>query len=568
MLKNLAVRTKILVLSAVMLCITCLVAAVGFYYIGASKDSLDEMYSSNLMATQYLNDANNQYRVIDENVVFLMLGGQGTDRSILRGDILSRLTAIRGDSDKLKETLPNPKAQELLKELDGHVEQAIAAVKATENLTESPADRVKSYENLMRVKSLAMDLDAITPENVMEGKVLFDVTNRDYAVAVKIFLGIIFLGLIFAVVAATIVARNISEPLSRSIEEFNAMAEGDLTKDLPEELKARRDEIGAMVTALAKMQHGLRDILQSVRAEAQKNVAIVEQVQGNLATLNDHTQDMSATSEEMAAGTEETAASTANIQNLSDHVNAEIHHTAEEAQKSVAYAEEINERVNTIKENTDKAAHAAKDLYDNTRESLESAIESAKVVTSIAELTEEIAAIAEQTNLLALNAAIEAARAGEAGRGFSVVADEVRKLAEQSNGTADNIKQLTGKVTGAVDELSKNAFAILQFIDNSVSKDYGTMQTTADQYLKDTAYFQEFARQSSASALSLSDSVQNMSQAMDEIAKATHEGAVGNTNIAEKVASMADNAHEILDRMKESEDGAHRLMEQVDRFKL
>ena len=59
-----------------------------------------------------------------------------------------------------------------------------------------------------------------------------------------------------------------------------------------------------------------------------------------------------------------------------------------------------------------------------------------------------------------------------------------------------------------------------------------------------------------------------MTQAMEDIAKATHEGAVGNTSIAEKVSLMAENAHEILNKMNESEESAKRLMEQVERFKI
>lgn len=568
MLENLSVRVKILFLTAVMLVITCLVAFTGFYFLGKSKDSMDAMYNSNLMATQFLNDANNHFRMIDVDVAYMLLGGNGMDQGVLREDILSRLDSIRGNADKLKEISRSERSQQILSNLYEHIDQAAAAVKATENLGSSPEDKIRIYENLTGVKAISGDLSAITPENVVQGKVLFEANNRGYDTSIKVFLGIILLGLVFGIGAAIFIARDIAGPLKRSIGALDAVAAGDLTREIPGELMDRRDEIGAMVQALGKMQQGLQGILKSVREEAQRNVEIVEKVQGNLEILNEHTQDMSATSEEMAAGTEETAASTVNMQTLSDHVNEEIRHTAEEARKSVDYAEEINSRVTVIKADTDAASKAAEELYGNTKESLESAIESAKVVSDIEQLTGEITAIAEQTNLLALNAAIEAARAGEAGRGFSVVADEVRKLAEQSQSTADNIKQLTGKVMGAVEELSKSAFAILRFIDSSVSKDYETMAQTADQYMKDTAYFREFAQDSNRRAKELTDAIQTMSQSMDEIAKATHEGAVGNTNIAEKVASMAENAHEILDKMKESENGAHRLMEQVERFKL
>ena len=72
MMENLSVRTKILVLSVIMLVITCIVAGVGIFSNQKSKQSLDDMYNYNLMTTQYLNDANNQLRSIDVDVAYLL----------------------------------------------------------------------------------------------------------------------------------------------------------------------------------------------------------------------------------------------------------------------------------------------------------------------------------------------------------------------------------------------------------------------------------------------------------------------------------------------------------------
>ena len=55
---------------------------------------------------------------------------------------------------------------------------------------------------------------------------------------------------------------------------------------------------------------------------------------------------------------------------------------------------------------------------------------------------------------------------------------------------------------------------------------------------------------------------------MEEIAKATHEGAVGNTTVAEKVTDVAQKANDILEMMNASMEGAENLKKQVAKFKV
>ena len=77
MLHKLSVRAKILYFSVVMIAIICAVAIVGVAFNSRAKDSIDEMYRSNLMATQYINDANGHFRYIDVDIVYILLGGNG-----------------------------------------------------------------------------------------------------------------------------------------------------------------------------------------------------------------------------------------------------------------------------------------------------------------------------------------------------------------------------------------------------------------------------------------------------------------------------------------------------------
>ena len=568
-MKNLSVRIKVLLLAAIMLVITCIVAAVGIFSNHQSKQAVDDMYNYNLMTTQYLNDATTQMRFIESDINYLLLTTYPQEnKKILFEDMTGRTKSILADMDKIKEIDRSERAQKALDALAQDTDAFLAGIEASAGLTDSAEDRAKLLQNLDKAKAINAGLSELTPDNVQQGKQLFVQINSVYDRTIKIFLAILFAGLIIGVVVARGIARGIAGPLGESVELLDAVADGDLTREVPQELAERRDEIGTMIAALDKMQQSLRSFLHDVRTEAEQSAAMVEEVQGLVGELNDGAQDMSAATEEMAAGMEETAASTSNLQHLSDTVSQSILASAEDAKKSESYTNEVAARASELKKKMDAAQASAQSVYSSTKSSVEQAIEAAKVVDHIEALTNDITEIAEQTNLLALNAAIEAARAGEAGRGFSVVAEEVRKLAEQSQQTAEKIQSLTGRVTGSVQDLSQGAFGLLQFMEQNVSKDYELINKTADQYRDDADYLRDFARKSNASSQELAGDVETMNNAMGEIAKATQEEATGNTTVAEKVTQVAEKANAILAKVHASQEGADKLKAQVERFKV
>lgn len=568
-MENLAVRVKILILAGIMLLITVMIAAAGMYSNSQSKQEIDNMYNYNLTATQYLDHASTQLRGINVNAAYIMQQDFSIDnRNFILDDITNKLDSIKGDIEKVKEIDRGEKAQAMIEHLNINLEEVIKNVNDCKSLGNTPEDRIKIYQKLSTIASISADLTNLTPDNVLQGKLLFQEASANYDMTIKIFAAIILLGLMIGVGAAMVIAKNIAEPLQKSVHNLEAVANGDLTQDVPVEMTHRNDEVGDMVRALQKMQESLHDVLQNVSNEAENSIEMVNEVQALVGELNDSAQDMSAVTEEMAAGMEETAASTVNMQELSDKIREQVRESASEAHKSEDYTDEISARANSLKRTMEQSSNEAQRIYSNTKSSLEEAIESVKVVDNITTLTQAITNIAEQTNLLALNAAIEAARAGEHGRGFAVVADEVRKLAEQSHETAEKIQELTGKVTSSVQNLSNGAFGLLEFMDENVNKDYEMINKMAIQYRDDASHLREFAVKSNTASKSLTESIEVMNNAMEEIARATHEGAVGNTTVAEKVTDVAAKANDILEKMNVSQQGADNLKQQLSRFKL
>ena len=563
-MKDYAVRTKVFILSVFLLAAILVVAVVGIYSNDQAKQSLDDMYHHNLMSTQYLNDANTRLRKISVNVPYILQEGITADnRKILVDDVLGNLNALHHDMEELKKIDTSERAQATIAELEKNLTVATDKVGAVNNMGTTTEDRVAIFDNLASLTVISSNMAVLTPDNVFQGKQLFEANNARYDRTVYSFAIIIVIAVAFGILVSRRIADNISDPLASSIGHLSAVASGDLSREIPRELSDRADEIGTVVKALGKMQ----GFMKQVHEEAEQTDAMVAELEEMLHGLNNDTQDMSAVTEEMSAGMEETAASTSSVQHLSGELNDGIKGAADAARESEEYTREVAQRAADLQTTMEQSRLNTRQIYGSTKDSVAEAIESSKVVDQIGQLTLEISEIAEQTNLLALNASIEAARAGEQGRGFAVVAGEVGKLAEQSRGTAEKIKGLTGQVTGSVQALSDGTHRLLTFIDENIRGDYDLMDKTAVQYKADAEFFRKTAEATTSRSQELLGSVSEMNAAMEGIRNATHEGAEGNTRIAERVVSMAAEYENILAKIQTFKEGTARLKNLVAAFK-
>lgn len=376
---------------------------------------------------------------------------------------------------------------------------------------------------------------------------------------------------IASLAAAYFISSSISKPIIGMTDLVGKMSELDLAFEESDKVKAaagRNDEIGRITKSILHLKDEFRKIITRVREESNSVGGSVNKVKEYIYRLNNDIQEVSATTEQLSAGMEETAASTEEMNATTSEIEDAVESIAEKASNGAATAMDINNRASRIKNSFLASKKNAADIFDQTSERLQKALEESKSVNNISIFSDTIMQIAAQTNLLALNAAIEAARAGENGKGFSVVAEEIRKLAEESKVAVMQIQKETKTVLDSVKNLSDSANDLLTFVSEDVNRDYDTMLESAEQYSSDANTVGELVSDLSATSEELLASIHNMMQAINEITNATNEGASGTTNIAQKASEVVVTSDKVLRQADLSRESADRLLEVVSKFKV
>jgi len=298
----------------------------------------------------------------------------------------------------------------------------------------------------------------------------------------------------------------------------------------------------------------------------------IQSISEQLETLHETSADTSSAMFEIDRSVREVAQAAENLQSLVDdtasaigqvtvsmgEVLKRVENLEALAEESVASLHVIDDSVRLVQENTQQTHKLAEQVTELASKGVSSVRQTITGINEIKDVTGEaesiinrlggqmdavgkiltvIGDVAEQTNLLALNAAIIAAAAGEHGKGFAVVADEIKELADR---TSTSTKEISGLIRGVQSD-SRLAIDAVQRGSGSVRKGV------------------ELANRADRALQQILESVRQVTQMANSIAKSIGEHSSMTQSIAKSMNQMSEMVHLIKRAVSEQSAGGSRI---------
>lgn len=572
MLKNLKVRSKILILSISLAFMALIIGGVGILQILEADEKLQQMYDENIVSITSLKDSIIEEEKMENSIQKIIINRNNYNEQILqRNKYLESKKAFEENIEVFKSAIVNEDIRKAIIQLEVRLttfrEGQNEVIELALNGKVEDAEYKLNELNINFGQSIKYTINQLAEQNdTLANNIKVENKNSVYKL-LNIMIGTM---MAFVILGATLsygIISDITKPLRYSLKEMERIADGDFTVIENKKVKIRKDELGTILSYLNRIRTSLGNLVVSIKNESLNTENSVEKIKNNIYELNGSLETISATSEELTAVMEETSASAQEIDYSIKKIEESVENIARKSKEGSNIASEISSRAITNRNNVNNGLENTNKIMKDSKDALEKAISQTKVITKIYELSEVIISITEQTNLLALNASIEAARAGEAGRGFAVVADEIRTLAEASKESVIKIKDTGEEISTAVEYLINSSTNLMEFMDKDLQKEFKTMIGVTETYKNDGTLIDGIVKEFDNISRELLLSIKEIADIINSVSLATNEGGKGISNITNLLVEASNKSENTLLNSNMAKESTIKLNEAINVFK-